>query len=139
MNRVKVKDLMSKDLVSVECNANIVKVAQLMVEKGIGSVLVYDDNDKSKIGIITQRDLVSRILLECHNPCDIQAKDIATKNLITISEGDTIKDALLMMYKHKIKRIPVKNTTTNELIGIISSYDIVAAFNSLDLPDISRK
>jgi len=130
---------MSKDIVSVECNANIVKVAQLMVEKGIGSVLVYDDNDKNKIGIITQRDLVSRILLECHNPCEIKAKDIATKNLITISAEDTIKDALIMMYKHKIKRIPVKNPTTNELIGIISSYDIVAAFNSLDLPNLNQK
>ncbi|MHA1330921.1 MAG: CBS domain-containing protein [Candidatus Hodarchaeales archaeon] len=139
MNRIKVKDLMSKDIVSVECNANIVKVAQLMVEKGIGSVLVYDDNDKNKIGIITQRDLVSRILLECHNPCEIKAKDIATKNLITISAEDTIKDALIMMYKHKIKRIPVKNPTTNELIGIISSYDIVAAFNSLDLPNLNQK
>ena len=47
--------------------------------------------------------------------------------------NDAVKQALITMYKNKIKRIPIQDPETNELIGIITTYDIIAAFNSLEL------
>jgi len=133
----KVKDLMNKEIVAVSANDSLEKVAQLMVENHIGSVLVHQDQEP--IGIITKRDIIERVILYCQDPCEIKAKDVATKDLITISSGETIKDVLMLMYKHKIKRILVKNPDNFEVEGIITTHDLIAAFNALELQSTSPK
>ncbi|WP_455142113.1 CBS domain-containing protein [Candidatus Hodarchaeum mangrovi] len=133
MNVVKVRDLMVRNIIFVSPEETIVTVSRLMMENVIGSILVCESLDDLNIGIITLRDIVSRVVIECSNPCEIKARDVATKNLITISSEENIKAAFLLMLKHKIKRLPVRNPESNKLVGIISSYDIIAAFNSLNL------
>jgi CBS domain-containing protein len=135
MDKTQVKDLMTRNIVSVDLNENLDKIARLIVEKEIGSILVYNEN-KELFGIITKRDILARVLLECHNPCNFKAKDVASKNLITISPEKTIKEALMMMYKHKIRRIPVKDPKNGEIVGIITTHDLIAAYNYLQLPSI---
>ncbi len=122
---------MTREIVAIGTEESIEKVAQLMVETQIGSVLVHEDYEP--IGIITKRDILERVVLDCHDPCKVKAKDIATKNLITINSGDTVEDVLMLMFKHKIKRILVKNPDDFELVGIITTHDLIAAFNSLEL------
>jgi CBS domain-containing protein len=131
MKTTKIKDLMTRDIISVNLNDSVDKIALVMTEKRIGSVLVYDNDDF--IGLITKRDMLERVLLDCLNPCEIFAKDIVTKNPITMSDQEIVANCLKMMYKHKIKRIPIISSEEGKIIGIITSYDIIAAFNSLDL------
>ncbi len=131
MYSTKVKDLMTRDIVAVSHDENLEKVAQLMVEKKIGSVLVHKDFEP--IGIITKRDILEKVILNCKNPCDVPANDVATKDLITISSRETVREALSLMYKNDIKRIVVTSPDQSELIGIITTHDLVAAFNSLEL------
>ncbi|UCG01744.1 MAG: CBS domain-containing protein [Candidatus Heimdallarchaeota archaeon] len=121
---------MKKEIVAVTANDSLEKVAQLMAENHIGSVLVHQDQEP--IGIITKRDIIERVILNCQDPCEVIAKDIATTNLITISLRETIKDVLLLMYKHNIKRVLVKDPDTFELVGIITTHDLIAAFSSLE-------
>jgi CBS domain-containing protein len=137
MDKTKVKDLMTKSeaLVTVDLEESIDKVAQLMVEKGVGSVIVFEG--KKAIGVITKKDILSRVIINCYDPCDIKAKEIASTDLITISPEKTIKEALMLMYKHKIRRILVKTPDLDELEGIITTHDLIAAYNSLELPDSS--
>lgn len=122
---------MTREIVTVSLNDSIEKVAQLMVDKQIGSIIVNEGNEP--LGIITKRDILERVILDCQDPCKVKAKDVATKNLITISSGETIRDVLLLMHKHKIKRILVKNSDDLELAGIITTHDLIAAYNSLEL------
>lgn len=131
MYSTKVYDLMKKEIVAVTANDSIEKVAQLMIENHIGSVLVHQDQEP--IGIISKRDIIERVILNCQDPCEINAKDVATRNLITISPRETVKEVLMLMYKHKIKRVLVKDPDNYELVGIITTYDLIAAFNSLEL------
>ncbi len=131
MYSTKVKDVMTREIVTVSLNDSIEKVAQLMVDKQIGSIIVNEGNEP--LGIITKRDILERVILDCQDPCKVKAKDVATKNLITISSGETIRDVLLLMHKHKIKRILVKNSDDFELAGIITTHDLIAAYNSLEL------
>ena len=125
---------MTRDIVAVSTDDSVEKVAQLMVETQIGSVLVHEDYEP--IGIITKRDILERVVLDCHDPCEVKAKNIATKNLITINSGETVKDALKLMFKHKVKRILVENPTDRKLVGIITTHDLIAAFNSLELQSL---
>lgn len=131
MYSTRVKDLMKKEIVAVTANDSLEKVAQLMAENHIGSILVHQDQEP--IGIISKRDIIERVILYCKDPCETKAKDVATRNLITISSSETIKDVLMLMYKHKIKRVLVKDPDNFELVGIITTYDLIAAFNSLEL------
>jgi CBS domain-containing protein len=137
MDKTQVKDLMTKSeaLITVNLEESIDKVAQLMVEKGVGSVIVFEG--KKAIGVITKKDILSRVIINCHDPCDIKAKKIASTNLITISPEKTVKEALMLMYKHKIRRILVKTPDHDELDGIITTHDLIAAYNSLELPNSS--
>ncbi|UCE14919.1 MAG: CBS domain-containing protein [Candidatus Heimdallarchaeota archaeon] len=131
MYATKVKDLMTKEIVSVSLNDSIEKVAQQMVDNQIGSILVHEDN--TLFGIITKRDILEKVILTCQDPCEVKASDVATKKLITISSEETIRDVLILMHKHKVKRILVKYPDDDGLAGIITTYDLVAAFNSLEL------
>ena len=131
MYSTRVKDLMTRDIVTVNQDEGIKNVAQLMVEKQIGSVLVKDDF--TTIGIITKRDILEKVVLYCNNPCRAKAKDVATKQLIMITSEKTIKDVLMLMYEHKIKRILVKNSESDEISGIITTHDLIAAFSSLEV------
>ncbi|MHA2225590.1 MAG: CBS domain-containing protein [Candidatus Hodarchaeales archaeon] len=131
MYSTRVKDLMTKDIVTVNLEEGIEKVAQLMVKNEIGSVLVKDDF--KTIGIITKRDILEKVVIYCNNPCGAKAKDIATRKIITISSEKTIKDVLMLMYENKIKRILVKNTESDGISGIITTHDLIAAFSSLEV------
>ncbi|MFX0206359.1 MAG: cyclic nucleotide-binding/CBS domain-containing protein [Candidatus Hodarchaeota archaeon] len=130
MYSTKVKDLMKKEIIAVAANESLEKVAQLMAENHIGSVLVHQDHEP--IGIITKRDIIERVILNCQDPCEIKAEDVATKNLITISLRETIRDVLMLMYEHNIKRVLVKDPDSYELVGIITTHDLIAAFSSLE-------
>jgi CBS domain-containing protein len=133
MDKTKIKDLMTKSeaLVKVGLEDPIDLVANLMIEKDVGSVLVYDED--KPIGMITKRDILERVIIECLDPCKVKVDDIASKNLITISPEKTIKEALMVMYKHKIRRIPVKDPEKDQLEGIITTHDLIAAYNYLEL------
>ena len=122
---------MTRDIVTVNQDEGIKNVAELMVEKKIGSVLVKDDF--TTIGIITKRDILEKVVLYCNNPCRAKAKDVATRQLIIITSEKTIKDVLMLMYEHKIKRILVKNSESDEISGIITTHDLIAAFSSLEV------
>ncbi len=131
MKNTKIKDLMTRDIIKMNIKDTADKIALIMKDKGVGSVFIYENNDL--IGLITKRDLLERVLVDCLNPCEVTAGDIVTKNLITISKDTLIPDCLKLMYKHKIKRLPVIDSNNGNLIGIITSYDIIAAFNTLEL------
>ncbi len=123
---------MTPNIISVDVDDDIAMAAKLIIDHKIGSVLVMEKG--KPIGIITKRDIVERVVLDCQNPCKVKAKEIVERELITVSEEELIKEALMLMHIHKIKRLPVINEETAELSGIITSYDIIAAFNTLELP-----
>ncbi|MHA2176551.1 MAG: CBS domain-containing protein [Candidatus Hodarchaeales archaeon] len=131
MNTIKVKDLMTRHLITIKAEDSIIKASETMIQNKIGSVLVYENGEP--IGIITERDIVRKIMMDCKDLCDVKAIEIASKEIITISPLDSIEHALVTMHRNRIKRIPVKDPDTNKLVGIITTRDVIAAFNTLEL------
>lgn len=134
---MKVKDLMTKEVITVRPNTSIVDVAKVMKEKNIGSVPVCEGN--SIVGIITDRDIVLRnIAMENEHKT---AKDIMTKSPTSISPNDDIHSAAHIMAEKQIRRLPVVDS--NNLVGIVALGDI-AVNNELEdnagvaLNDISK-
>lgn len=101
-----------------------VNVAALrMLQRAVGTLVVVDDAQRP-IGIVTDRDLVERVVAKNRSPLDITLRDVMSTNIRTISESSTIKSAVAMMRTNKCRRLPVVDDN-QRLIGLISLDDFL--------------
>jgi len=126
--RMLVKDVMSNPVITVDENASINHVAELMDKHELGCIIVTGKDGKP-IGIITERDLVTRILAKNIKPESVRAKDVMTSPLITIEPDETINEAARKMNRLNIRRLGV--TYKGQLVGLISSKDILSVMPEL--------
>ncbi len=109
---------------------NVIDLARNMKDKGRGSVVVTEyvtDSAGNKtgtrpVGIITERDIVRRVVAESKDPNSTIAYDIMSKPLISVGPEATVYDAALIMTKYSIRRLPIVRDRT--LLGIITSSDL---------------
>jgi CBS domain-containing protein len=127
-SRMLVKDVMSSPVVTIEEEAPVNKAAELMDKHGLGCVIVTSGDGKP-LGIITERDLVVRVLAKNVKPDTIKAKEVMTSPLITIEPDETISEAARRMSRLDIRRLGV--IYKGKLIGLISSKDILAVMPEL--------
>jgi len=116
-----VRDFMTPNPVAVSEKDSIREVAKIMAKIDTGVVPVVDG--KKVIGMITDRDIVVRLVAEGKDPSSSSVKDAMSKNVRAVNEDATVSEALLMMSNAQIRRVPVVNTN-NELVGIVSIGDI---------------
>ncbi len=115
-----VKDIMTKDVVTIDVGQSVFEAAELMSAKGVGCLVVTDK--AVPVGIITERDFVRRIVAQ-RASLDVAVSEIMTKNLVTVVPDASIKDAARLMSSHKIRRLPVLQQ--NKLVGILVATDLV--------------
>jgi CBS domain-containing protein len=113
-----VKDLMTKKALTIDSQKTVLEAAQLMSLKEVGDVIVVDN--EMPIGIVTERDLVRRVLAR-EKGLDTKVSDVMSKPLITIGPDASIKEAARKMVKNRIRRLPVLKT--HKLVGIIVVSD----------------
>jgi signal-transduction protein with cAMP-binding, CBS, and nucleotidyltransferase domain len=120
--RMLVKDVMTSPVVTVEETTSANKVAELMQDNKVGCVIVVDKMGNA-IGIVTERDLVGRVLAKNVAPANAKAKEFMTTPLVTVEPEKTVSDAARMMSKKDIRRLGV--LYKGKLVGIVSSKDIL--------------
>jgi len=121
--RMLVKDIMSSPVVTMDENETANKAAQLMDKHDVGCVIVTSKQGKP-LGIITERDLVVRILAKSNQPSKITAKEVMSSPLITIDPDVTLSEAARRMSRLNIRRLGV--IYKGNIVGLISSKDILA-------------
>jgi len=130
---MKIKEVM-RPVRTIAPNSNIKEAAKLMTKYSIGSLVVVEEDKKNPhskkvLGILTERDVLMKVVAEGKSSEKVSVEEIMTFKLITISPDAYIDDAVFLMMQHKIKKLPVLDGDT--LVGIITSTDIVA--NSEDV------
>jgi CBS domain-containing protein len=115
-----VKDIMTKDVVTIEANKTAFDAAQIMTEKGLGCVIVMVK--AFPVGIITERDIIRRIVAK-RASFDTKVTEVMTKTLITVEPETSLKEAARIMSSNKIRRLPVLKQ--NKLVGIVVASDFV--------------
>lgn len=123
-----VKDVMSSPVVTTDEDAPTNKIAKLMDENKLGCVIV-SNKDGKPLGIITEKDLVVRVLAKNLRPDKVKAKDIMTAPLATIEPEASINDAARRMNRLDIRRLGV--IYKGDLIGLVSSKDIIGVVPEL--------
>lgn len=126
--RMVVKDIMSSPVVTLDEYTTSNKVANIMDENDLGCVIVTNKAGKP-VGIITERDLVIRVLAKNLVPDAVKAKEIMTSPLVTIEPEATISEAARRMSRLDIRRLGV--VYKGNLVGLISSKDILGVMPEL--------
>ncbi len=115
-----VKDIMTKEVVTIETSKTVIDASKLMTDKGLGSLIVVIQ--AFPVGIITERDIVRRIVAK-QAPFDQKVTEVMTKTLITVEPDTSLKEAARIMSTNKIRRLPVLKN--NKLVGIVAASDFV--------------
>jgi CBS domain-containing protein len=118
---VLVRDIMSKDVKVVRPDSSVKEVVATMNKFDIGSIVVVQGD--RPVGIITERDILRRIVQPCLAPETLTARQVMTSPLLTISDTVSIDEAAKLMAKKKVKKLPVMNK--QKLIGIVTLTDVV--------------
>jgi CBS domain-containing protein len=115
-----VKDIMTKDVATIDVNKSVFEASQLMTTKSLGCLIVVDKG--LPVGIITERDIVRRIVAK-RSSVDLRVVEVMTKTLVTVNPDTSIKEAARVMSTNKIRRLPVLKQ--NQLVGIVVASDFV--------------
>ena len=126
--RMVVKDIMSSPVVTLNEAATSNKVATIMDQNNLGCVIVTNQTGKP-VGIITERDLVIRVLAKNLVPDTVKAKEIMTSPLVNIEPEATISEAARRMSRLEIRRLGV--VYKGNIVGLISSRDILGVMPEL--------
>lgn len=118
-----VRDIMAKNIKTVKPDDSVHAAVLKMNKFGIGSVIVI--NSRRPIGIITETNIMRRVVEPRMDPATVWVKDIMTSPLVTIDQTAAVEEAAKIMADKNISRLPVTNG--NKLVGLISSTDIVKA------------
>ena len=110
-----------RTIVSIDSKSKVKEAARMMVEKGIGSLIA--NRDGLPFGIITERDLMEKIVAEGVDPAKITVGEVMTAPLTTIDAAASIVDVARRMMEKQVKRLIV--TDREKIIGIVSQTDLV--------------
>ncbi|PKM95546.1 MAG: CBS domain-containing protein [Firmicutes bacterium HGW-Firmicutes-1] len=117
---MKAQEIMTTEVVSVDKKTSIRDAAMKMAESDVGSVVVNDN--KSLVGIITDRDIAIRGVAENSDLNNVTCGDVMSKNVVTATSNTDMEKVIDLMSEHQIKRIPIVDN--NNVVGMVSLRDI---------------
>jgi predicted transcriptional regulator len=120
---VRVKAIMSKNMVSIEKGLSIRSAIKTMVRRNVGSVVITAHG--KPIGIVTERDILKSLAYRKAIRPDTNVEVVMSKPLIAINYNKTIGDAAELMAKHNIRRLLVKEN--GKYVGIVTQRDLQSA------------
>jgi len=121
-----VRDIMVRNVVTIDHNKNAKDVAMLMAEKGISSVVVVKEEDP--IGLVTERDLVRKISTTDKKSSEVSISELMSPNFRWVEPMTPIEDAVQKMLNKKIRRLLVLDN--GKLVGIITETDLAKYLRS---------
>ncbi len=113
---------MKTDVKTITPDATAQEAASEMVKYGIGGLIVV--KNKRMKGIVTERDMLKKVVVEAKDSSKILIKSLMVRKVIMIDPNASLSDAVEVMNHHKIKKLPVLDKST--LVGIITITDIIS-------------
>jgi CBS domain-containing protein len=132
-----VRDIMTKNVVTIEVNRTALEAAKIMSEKGISSLIVLNDQDP--VGIVTERDFVKKICIKELNVSRVKVNEVMSKIRTFADPEIPIEVAVQRMVNHKIRRLPIMEE--GKVVGIITVTDLAKYLRTILLIDgaLSKK
>jgi len=116
-----IRELMTANPKSLESGSSVVEAARLMRDEDAGIVPIVE-GDKL-VGTVTDRDIAIRVVAEGRSPESTTVGEIASRELVTIDPQQDLDEALRLMARHQVRRLPVVEED-GKLVGIVAQKDI---------------
>jgi CBS domain-containing protein len=120
-----VRDAMTDGPRSIAASASVVEAARLMRDEHIGSLPVTEDD--RLVGMITDRDITTRVVAEGAAPETTSVGDVYSRDLISVEPNNDLDEALQLMARHQVRRLPV--VENGRLVGMVAQADIALKDN----------
>ena len=120
-----VRDAMTADPRSIGKSVSVVEAARLMRDEHIGSLPITDDEEL--VGMITDRDITTRVVAEAADPKMTSVGDVVSRDLISVEPDEELEEAVQLMASHQVRRLPV--VENGRLVGIVAQADIALKDN----------
>ena len=118
---LKLEDVMVRNVVSVKGTMTIENAVKLMNDHRIGSLVVVENGKPA--GIVTERDMLTRVLLASKDPKKTKVGKVMSQPLIVGTTQMKLEEAVRLMIEHKIKKLPV--TKDGNLVGLMTLTDVL--------------
>ena len=121
---MRIEEVMTRNPACCTPDTGLREVAQMMVENDCGQIpLVRSTADPKILGVVTDRDIVSRLVARGRNPLDLQAETCMSQPVITVRTDSSVEECIQIMETHRIRRVPVVDGD-GLMRGIVSQADI---------------
>lgn len=131
------RDVMTPDPACCTANTSVDEIAKLMVHNNCGEIPVVDTADQL-IGVVTDRDIVCRIVAEGKNPMGHTAEECMSRSVVTVDPETPIEEVIATMEKHQIRRVPVV-ANGGCCAGIISQADLARTGPEHEIAELVRE
>jgi CBS domain-containing protein len=116
-----IRDVMTTNPRTVETGASVVEAARLMKEEDVGIAPVVEGG--RLVGAITDRDIVLRVVAAGKDPQSTTVREIASTDLVTVDPQQDLDEALRLMARHQVRRLPVVEED-GKLVGVLAQADV---------------
>jgi CBS domain-containing protein len=115
-----VRDAMTPSVRTVSPSQSLAEAAEVMKGEDVGSVPVVDEG--SLAGIVTDRDIVVRVVADRRDPQTVKVDEVASRDVVTVEPEQDLDEALALMARHKVRRLPV--IEEGRLVGMLAQADV---------------
>jgi len=134
-----IEEVMTHEPVCCTPETGLQEVAQMMVEHDCGQIpIVRSTADRRILGVVTDRDIVSRLVAQGKNPPDLQARTCMSQPAVTVRTGQSVEDCIQIMEAHRIRRVPVVDDG-GLMRGIVSQADIAQHASNASTGELVNK
>lgn len=127
------RQIMTPDPECARASDTVLDTAQKMARLGVGALPICGEDSRLK-GMITDRDIVVKVLAEGKDPRALHNSELAQGEAVTIGADDDAEDILATMTEHKVRRLPVIDG--HELVGMVAQADVAHALDDPSVGDL---
>jgi CBS domain-containing protein len=127
------REIMTSDVTCIGEKESLVEAARKMADLDVGSLPICGDDNRLK-GMVTDRDIVVKVLAKDRNPAEVTAGELSAGKPVTIGADDDAAEILRTMSEHKVRRLPVIDG--HRLVGIVAIADVAKALPDRPVGDL---
>ena len=116
-----IKDVMTSDPCTIDADKSVAYAAKMMRDEDVGLAPIVEGG--KLIGMLTDRDIAIRVVAEGRSPDQVTVREVASKQVVTIDPQQDLDEALRIMAKHQVRRLPVVEED-GRLVGVVAQADV---------------
>lgn len=129
---MQVSEMKTRNVAWIEDSESAARAAEMMRARHVGSLVAVKqpNGERRPVGMLTDRDIVLALAATHTDPAKVSVADVMTREVVTCTESQDILDAIALMRRHGVRRLPVVNAKGG-LTGILTADDVVGALGTL--------